>query len=62
MQAQSKKEIKSEDDFNAVLDDILKENGIEVDEDSAEPVVSNPCACIKAATASVATLPLAPGA
>ena len=39
MQAQSKKEIKSEDDFNAVLDDILKENGIEVDEDSAEPVV-----------------------
>jgi predicted metal-dependent peptidase len=32
-------EIKSEDDFNAVLDDLLKENGIEVDEDSAEPVV-----------------------
>ena len=31
MQAQSKKEIKSEDDFNDVLDDILKENGIEVD-------------------------------
>ena len=32
-------EIKSEDDFNSVLDDILKENGIEVDEESAEPVV-----------------------
>ena len=27
-------EIKTEDDFNAVLDDILKDNGIEVDEDS----------------------------
>ena len=33
------KEIKTEDDFNAVLDDLLKENGIEVDENSAEPVV-----------------------
>ena len=32
-------EIKTEDDFNAVLDDLLKENGIEVDEDSDEPVV-----------------------
>ena len=32
-------EIKSEDDFNAVLDDILKDNGIEVDENSEEPVV-----------------------
>ena len=38
MQVQ-KNEIKSEEDFNAVLDDILKDNGIEVDEDSAEPVV-----------------------
>ena len=32
-------EIKTDDDFNAVLDDILKDNGIEVDEDSEEPVV-----------------------
>jgi predicted metal-dependent peptidase len=38
MQVQ-KNEIKSEEDFNAVLDDILKDNGIEVDEDSDEPVV-----------------------
>ena len=29
-------DIKSEDDFNNLLDDILSENGIEVDPDSAE--------------------------
>ncbi len=32
-------EIKTEDDFNAVLDDLLKKTDIEVDEDSDEPVV-----------------------
>lgn len=32
-------EIKSEDDFNSVLDDLLKEKGIEVDANSEEPVV-----------------------
>ena len=29
--------IKSDDDFNELLDDLLSENGIEVDPDSAEP-------------------------
>ena len=38
MQIEPKK-IVTEDDFNAVLDDLLKENGIEVDENSEEPVV-----------------------
>ena len=38
MQIESKK-IVTEDDFNSVLDDLLKENGIEVDENSEEPVV-----------------------
>ena len=36
---ESAKEIMTEDDFNSVLDDILKENGIEIDEESDEPVV-----------------------
>ncbi len=31
--------ITTEDDFNSVFDDLLKENGIEVDENSEEPVV-----------------------
>jgi predicted metal-dependent peptidase len=38
MQIEPKK-IVTEDDFNIVLDDLLKENGIEVDENSEEPVV-----------------------
>ena len=38
MQIEPKK-IVTEDDFNSVLDDLLKENGIEVDENSEEPVV-----------------------
>lgn len=38
MQIEPKK-IVTEDDFNAVLDDLLKENGIEVDANSEEPVV-----------------------
>lgn len=33
------KNIVTEDDFNSVLDDLLKENGIEVDANSEEPVV-----------------------